>query len=91
VPIICLAAWQGRRVYAFTRKGATAAQTFAGRSARHGRAASDGLPREPLDAAIIFAPVGALVPLALAAVRKGGRVIRDGAHYRFEYADQQSN
>ena len=79
--ILCqVADWQGRRVYAFTRSGDTAAQTFAKSLGATWAGGSDELPPEPLDAAIIFAPVGALVPLALAAVRKGGRVVCGGIH-----------
>jgi alcohol dehydrogenase, propanol-preferring len=75
-----IAAWQGRRVYAFTRGGDTAAQAFARSLGAVWGGASDEMPPEPLDAAIIFAPVGALVPLALKAVKKGGRVICGGIH-----------
>ncbi len=79
--ILCqVAAWQGCRVYAFTRRGDSAAQTFAKSLGAAWAGASDELPPEPLDAAIIFAPVGALVPMALAAVRKGGRVVCGGIH-----------
>ncbi len=79
--ILCqVASWQGRRVYAFTRGGDTAAQAFARSLGATWAGASNELPPEPLDAAIIFAPVGALVPLALAAVRKGGRVVCGGIH-----------
>jgi propanol-preferring alcohol dehydrogenase len=79
--ILCqVAAWQGCRVYAFTRRGDCAAQTFAKSLGAAWAGASDELPPEPLDAAIIFAPVGALVPAALAAVRKGGRVVCGGIH-----------
>jgi propanol-preferring alcohol dehydrogenase len=79
--ILCqVASWQGRRVYAFTRRGDTAAQEFARSLGAAWAGASEELPPEPLDAAIIFAPVGALVPLALAAVRKGGRVVCGGIH-----------
>jgi alcohol dehydrogenase, propanol-preferring len=71
---------QGRQVFAFTRPGDKAAQDFA-----HGLGAvwaggSDETPPEPLDAALIFAPVGALVPAALAATRKGGTVVCGGIH-----------
>jgi alcohol dehydrogenase, propanol-preferring len=75
-----VAAWQGRRVYAFTRRGDDAAQAFARTLGAVWAGASDEMPPEPLDAAIIFAPVGALVPLALKAVRKGGRVVCGGIH-----------
>src|SRR5258708_32253504 len=71
-----VAAWQGRRVYAFTRGGDEAAQAFAKSLGVVWAGGSDEMPPEPLDAAIIFAPVGALVPSALQAVKKGGRVIR---------------
>lgn len=75
-----VAAWQRRRVYAFTRVGDTAAQAFAKSLGAVWAGGSDELPPEPLDAAIIFAPVGALVPLALKAVKKGGRVVCGGIH-----------
>jgi len=72
--------WQGREVYAFTSPGDVAAQAHA-RSLGVGWAGgSDEAPPDLLDAAIIFAPVGALVPRALAAVRKGGRVVCGGIH-----------
>jgi propanol-preferring alcohol dehydrogenase len=75
-----VAAWQGRRVYAFTRAGDEAAQAFAKSLGAVWAGGSDEMPPEPLDAAIIFAPVGALVPLALKAVKKGGRVVCGGIH-----------
>ena len=75
-----VARWQGRRVFAFTRKSDTAAQDFAHSLGAEWAGGSDEMPLEPLDAAIIFAPVGALVPAALKAVRKGGRVICGGIH-----------
>jgi propanol-preferring alcohol dehydrogenase len=75
-----VAAWQGRRVYAFTRAGDKAAQDFARSLGAVWAGASEDMPPEPLDAAIIFAPVGALVPQALAAVKKGGRVVCGGIH-----------
>jgi alcohol dehydrogenase, propanol-preferring len=75
-----VAAWQGRRVYAFTRSGDLAAQAFARSLGVVWAGASDEQPPEPLDAAIIFAPVGALVPQALKAVKKGGRVVCGGIH-----------
>jgi propanol-preferring alcohol dehydrogenase len=79
--ILCqVAARQGRRVYAFTRRGDSAAQLFAKSLGAYWAGAADELPPEPLDAAIIFAPVGALVPAALGAVRKGGRVVCGGIH-----------
>jgi len=72
--------WQGREIHAFTRPGDTAAQQHALRSGAVWAGASDMAPVAPLDAAIIFAPVGDLVPTALAAVRKGGRVVCGGIH-----------
>jgi propanol-preferring alcohol dehydrogenase len=71
---------QGRSVYAFTRRGDEAAQNFAKSLGAAWAGASDERPPEELDAAIIFAPVGALVPAALAAVRKGGTVVCGGIH-----------
>lgn len=73
-------AWQGRVVYAFTRPGDAAAQTLARDLGAAWTGGSDEQPPAPLDAAIIFAPVGTLVPTALAAVRKGGRVVCGGIH-----------
>lgn len=73
-------AWQGRRIYAFTRSGDTAAQAFARSLGAVWAGGSDEMPPEPLDAAVIFAPVGALVPAALKAVKKGGRVVCGGIH-----------
>jgi propanol-preferring alcohol dehydrogenase len=75
-----VAKWQGRSVYAFTRPGDAATQTFARNVGATWASGSDQLPPEPLDAAIIFATAGALVPLALKAVRKGGRVVCAGIH-----------
>jgi alcohol dehydrogenase, propanol-preferring len=75
-----VAAWQGRRVHAFTRAGDKAAQAFARSLGAVWAGGSDEMPPEPLDAAIIFAPVGALVPSALRAVKKGGRVVCGGIH-----------
>jgi alcohol dehydrogenase, propanol-preferring len=75
-----VAVWQGRRVYAFTRSGDEAAQNFARRLGAVWAGGSDERPPEALDAAIIFAPVGALVPAALRAVKKGGRVVCGGIH-----------
>jgi propanol-preferring alcohol dehydrogenase len=71
---------EGRRVFAFTRPGDTAAQALALRLGAVWVGGSDQLPPEKLDAAIIFAPVGTLVPLALRAVRKGGLVVCGGIH-----------
>jgi propanol-preferring alcohol dehydrogenase len=75
-----VAVWQDRRVHAFTRAGDAAAQAFARSLGAVWAGGSDEAPPEPLDAAIIFAPVGALVPLALKAVKKGGRVVCAGIH-----------
>jgi len=75
-----LARHQGRRVFAFTRAGDTTAQQFALELGARWAGASDASPPEPLDAAIIFAPVGALVPAALRAVVKGGTVVCAGIH-----------
>jgi alcohol dehydrogenase, propanol-preferring len=72
--------WQGRRVFAFTKPGDDAGQEFACSLGADWAGGSDDKPPEPLDAAILFAPVGALVPAALAAVRKGGRVVCGGIH-----------
>lgn len=71
---------QGRRVYAFTRPGDEAGQEFARQIGAHWAGSSDEPPPRPLNAAIIFAPVGALVPAALRAVRKGGTVVCGGIH-----------
>jgi propanol-preferring alcohol dehydrogenase len=78
--LVQVAVWQGRRVHAFTRAGDGAAQAFARELGAVWAGGSDETPPEPLDAAIIFAPVGALVPLALKAVKKGGRVVCGGIH-----------
>src|SRR5438874_4346711 len=75
-----IAQWQGRSVYAFTRSGDIAAQDFARRLNVAWAGGSDQLPDTPLDAAIIYAPAGQLVPAALRAVRKGGRVVCAGIH-----------
>ncbi|MGE0658376.1 MAG: zinc-dependent alcohol dehydrogenase family protein [Reyranellaceae bacterium] len=71
---------QGRSVFAFTRPGDEAAQDFARDLGAVWAAGSDVVPPEQLDAALIFAPVGALVPLALRAIRPGGRVVCAGIH-----------
>lgn len=71
---------QGRRVHVFTRRGDCAAQQLALALGAAWAGASDEPPPEPLDAAIIFAPVGELVPRALSACRKGGRVVCGGIH-----------
>jgi propanol-preferring alcohol dehydrogenase len=75
-----VARWQGRAAYAFTRKGDVAAQALAGSLGACWTGASDDAPPVELDAAIIYAPVGGLVPRALRAVRKGGRVVCAGIH-----------
>jgi alcohol dehydrogenase, propanol-preferring len=75
-----VAKWQGRSVFAFTRPGDVAAQNFARSLGATWAGGSDEMPPEPLDAAIIFATVGELVPMALKAVRKGGRVVCAGIH-----------
>lgn len=86
-----VALWQGRRVHAFTRPGDAAGQAFALSLGCASASASGDPPPEPLDAAIIFAPVGALVPEALGHVKKGGRVVCAGIHMSdvpgFPYAD----
>jgi propanol-preferring alcohol dehydrogenase len=75
-----VATWQGRAVFAFTQPGDAATQAFARGLGAAWAGGSDEAPPEPLDAAIIFAPVGALVPRALKAVRKAGRVVCAGIH-----------
>jgi propanol-preferring alcohol dehydrogenase len=75
-----VAKWQGRSVFAFTRPGDVATQAFARSLGVAWAGGSDELPPEPLDVAIIYAAVGDLVPLALRAVRKGGRVVCAGIH-----------
>lgn len=75
-----VARWQGREVYAFTRTGDEQAQRFARAMGAVWAGPSTEPPPQPLDAAIIFAPVGLLVPLALKAVRPGGRVVCGGIH-----------
>jgi propanol-preferring alcohol dehydrogenase len=75
-----VAKWQGRRVFAFTREGDERGQAFARALGCAWAGGSNEAPPEQLDAAIIFAPVGALVPQALAQVRKGGRVVCAGIH-----------
>lgn len=81
----------GRRVYAFTREDDTASQKFALELGCEWAGPSLAKPPEELDAAIIFAPVGALLPTALKAVRKGGRVVCAGIHMSdipsFPYSD----
>jgi propanol-preferring alcohol dehydrogenase len=75
-----VAQWQGRAVYAFTQPGDAATQAFARSLGVAWAGGSDEAPPRPLDAAIIYAAVGALVPAALRAVRKGGRVVCAGIH-----------
>jgi len=79
--IVCqVAVQQGREVYAFTRAGDTDSQAFARSLGAVWAGAAESAPPEPLDAALIFAPVGALVPAALRALRKGGKVVCAGIH-----------
>lgn len=75
-----ISVWQGRQIYAFTRSGDLRAQRFAVSVGASWAGGSDEAPEGVLDAAIIFAPVGELVPTALRAVRKGGRVVCGGIH-----------
>jgi propanol-preferring alcohol dehydrogenase len=75
-----VARWQKRSVFAFTRPGDVATQAFARRLGATWAGGSDELPPELLDAAIIYATLGDLVPLALKAVRKGGKVVCAGIH-----------
>jgi propanol-preferring alcohol dehydrogenase len=75
-----VAVYQGKRVYAFSRPGDTAAQQFALRLGAVWAGGSDELPPAELDAALIFAPVGALIPAALRATAKGGVVVSGGIH-----------
>jgi len=75
-----IALWQGRSVFAFTRAGDTASQNFARSLGAQWAGDSQQMPPRPLDAAMIFAPVGALVPAALRALRKGGIVVCAGIH-----------
>lgn len=75
-----VAQFQGRRIFAFTRPGDEATQRFARDLGAVWTGGSDERPPEPLDAAILFAPVGALVPAALGVVRPGGRVVCAGIH-----------
>lgn len=78
--LIQIAIHQGKKVYAFTRAGDVASQQFARQLGAEWAGSSEELPPAPLDAAILFAPVGSLVPAALRAVRKGGRVVCAGIH-----------
>lgn len=78
--LIQLARYQGREVYAFTRAGDVKGQEFALNLGAVWAGCSEDLPPVPLDAAIIFAPIGSLVPTALRAVVKGGVVVCAGIH-----------
>ena len=86
-----LAVWQGRTVHAFTREDDTSGQAFARRLGCAWAGPSSAAAPEPLDAAIVFAPVGSLVPRALKSLKKGGRVVCAGIHMSdipaFPYAD----
>lgn len=86
-----LAVWQKHRVFAFTRANDLAAQRFARELGCEWSGDSGAAPPEPMDAAIIFAPVGSLVPLALKSLKKGGRVVCAGIHMSdipsFPYVD----
>jgi len=86
-----VAFYEGRRVFAFTRPGDQAGQESARKLGAVWAGGSDEMPPEKLDAAIIFAPVGALVPVALHALVKGGTVVCGGIHMSdipsFPYAD----
>ena len=75
-----VARWQGRRVFAFTRPGDEQGQAFARKLGAEWAGGSDEAPPDELDAAILFAPAGELVPLALRAVAKGGVVVAAGIH-----------
>jgi propanol-preferring alcohol dehydrogenase len=75
-----VARFEGRRIFAFTRDGDKAAQTFARELGAEWAGSSNESPPEELDAAIIFAPVGSLVPIALRAVAPGGTVVCAGIH-----------
>jgi propanol-preferring alcohol dehydrogenase len=78
--VLQIAKWQGRRVFVFTRPSDAASQAFARELGADWVGGSDEAPSELLDAAIIYAPVGALAPAALRAVRKGGRVVCAGIY-----------
>ncbi len=75
-----VATYQGKRVYAFTRPGDTATQEFARKLGAYWAGGSDELPPDQLDAALVLAPVGALMVTALKAVAKGGVVVSGGIH-----------
>ena len=95
--ILQVARWQGRRVFVFTKPGDAAARDLARSLGAEWVGGSDEPPPEPLHAAILFAPVGPLVPAALQAVRKGGRVVCAGIHmsdipsfpYRWLWGERQ--
>jgi propanol-preferring alcohol dehydrogenase len=78
--LLQLARFEGCKVYAFTREGDSDAQQFARSLGAEWAGDSTQLPPKLLDAAIIFAPVGELIPLALKSVKKGGRVVCGGIH-----------
>lgn len=78
--VVQVARYEGRRVSAFTRPGDAVGQAFARELGAEWAGGSDEAAPEPLDAAILFAPVGALVPVALRAVAKGGTVVCAGIH-----------
>ena len=78
--LVQVAVWQGRKLFAFTRDGDRETQDFARSLGCAWAGGSSDAPPEDMDAAIIFAPVGALVPTALKHVRKGGRVVCAGIH-----------
>src|SRR4051794_15842656 len=86
-----VAVFEGRAIYAFTRPGDAASAAFARALGASWTGGSDSAPPEPLDAALIFAPVGALAPAALRAVSKGGTVVCAGIHMSdipsFPYAE----
>jgi alcohol dehydrogenase, propanol-preferring len=75
-----VARWQGRRVFAFTRPGDEEARAFARQQGAEWAGGSDERPPEELDAAILFAPAGELVPAALRVLAKGGTVVAAGIH-----------
>lgn len=89
--VVQVARSEGRKIFAFTRAGDRPAQEFARRFGAVWAGGSDEKPPEPLDAAILFAPAGELVPAALRAVRKGGIVVCGGIHMSdipsFPYAE----
>lgn len=78
--VVQVARWQGRRVFGFTRDGDSEGQRFALEMGAVWAGGSSTMPPEPLDAAILFAPVGALVPLALRALARGGTLVCGGIH-----------